>query len=104
MISQDIPGSSNSLTLQAIFGDEAKFLDFEKLKDETFPANGGFKGPWKNCPWLNSMLFISDMPTSKKGSWFLSFREKMDKDVIEAIKGMVIKIAELRGANKTTIS
>lgn len=102
LISQDIPGSSNSLTLQAIFGDEAKFLDFEKLKDETFPANGGFKGPWKNCPWLNSMLFISDMPTSKKGSWFLSFREKMDKDVIEAIKGMVIKIAELRTAKKTT--
>lgn len=96
LISQDIAGSSNSITLQAVFGDEAKFLDFEKLKDETFPANGGFKGPWKNCPWLNSMLFISDMPTSKKGSWFLNYRDKMDKELIAGIKSLVIKIDQLR--------
>lgn len=44
LISQDVPGSSNSLTLQSVMGDEAKFLDFDKLKDETFPANGGFPG------------------------------------------------------------
>jgi len=101
LISQDIPGSSNSLTLQAIFADEAKFLDFEKLKDETFPANGGYKGPWKNCPWLNSMLFISDMPTSKKGSWLLNFREKMDRKVIDAIHDLVREIDRLRKLPET---
>ena len=101
LISQDIPGSSNSLTLQYILGDEAKFLDFDKLKDETFPANGGFKGPWKNSPWLNSMLFTSDMPTSKKGSWFLNYKDKQDPEVIETIKWLVRKIYQLKQEART---
>lgn len=96
LISQDIPGSSNSLTLQYLMGDEAKYLNFEKLKDETFPANGGFRGPWKNCPWLNSILFTSDMPTSKKGSWFLSYKDKMDQQVVDAIKYILKRIYELK--------
>jgi hypothetical protein len=101
LISQDVPGSSNSLTLQYILGDEAKFLNFDKLKDETFPANGGFKGPWKNSPWLNSMLFTSDMPTSKKGSWLLKYQDKMDPLVIDAIKSLVKNIYELKQKQPT---
>jgi hypothetical protein len=95
LISQDIPGTSNSLTLQYVMGDEAKFLDFDKLKDETFPANGGYKGPWAKCPWLNSMLFMSDMPTSKKGSWFLNYREKMDNHLIDTIHFLISEIYRL---------
>lgn len=86
LISQDVPGSANSLTLQSVLIDEAKFIDFEKLKDEVLPANGGYRGPWKECPWLNSMLIVSDMPTSKKGSWFLGYEQRATPDVIEAIK------------------
>ncbi len=101
LISQDIPGSSNSLTLQYLLGDEAKFLNFDKLKDETFPANGGFQGPWKNSPWLNSMLFTSDMPTSKKGSWFLNYKDKMDPVLIDAIKQLVRDIYLLKQQPRT---
>lgn len=102
LISQDIPGSSNSLTLQYIMGDEAKFLNFEKLKDETFPANGGFKGDWANCPWLNSMLFISDMPTTKKGSWFLNYADKMDPELINMIQSLVKEIFRLKSQTQNT--
>jgi hypothetical protein len=101
LISQDIPGSSNSLTLQYILGDEAKYLDFDKLKDETFPANGGYKGEWKNSPWLNSILFTSDMPSSKKGSWFLNFKDKMDVEVIDAIKMLIKRIFDLKQEKET---
>jgi hypothetical protein len=102
LISQDIPGTSNSLTLQYIMGDEAKYLDFDVLKDETFPANGGFKGPWANCPWLNSMLFMSDMPTTKKGSWFLNYREKMDQELIGMIHFLVAEIYRLKNQEQNT--
>lgn len=102
LISQDVAGSSNSLTLQYLLGDEAKFLDFEKLKDETFPANGGFKGPWKDSPWLNSMLFVSDMPTTKKGSWFLNYKDKMDPELINMIQFLVTEIFRLKKENQTT--
>jgi len=99
LISQDVPGSSNSLTLQYILADEAKFLDFEKMKDETFPANGGYKGPWSKCPWLNSILITSDMPTSKKGSWFLNYKDKMDPEVIDSIKWLLKEINRVKNLN-----
>jgi hypothetical protein len=89
LISQDRPGTSNSLTLDWLLGDEAKFLKFQKLKEETFPANGGFKGHFGNCPWHHGMLFISDMPTTKAGSWFMGYKEKMDPELIETIHGLV---------------
>lgn len=102
LISQDVTGSSNSLTLQYIMGDEAKFLDYEKLKDETFPANGGFKGPWRNSPWLNSMLFVSDMPTTKKGSWFLNFKDRMDPELINYIQYLVTEIHRFKTQPQNT--
>ncbi|WP_319228404.1 hypothetical protein [Draconibacterium orientale] len=102
LISQDIPGTSNSLTLQYLLVDEAKFVDFDKLKDETFPANGGFKGPWAGCPWLNSMLIMSDMPATKKGSWFLKYREEMDKELIAAILQLVQDIYDLKQKPQNT--
>lgn len=102
LISQDVPGSSNSLTLQYVLGDEAKFLNFDKLKDETFPANGGFPGQWRDCPWLNSMLFVSDMPVGKKGSWFLNYAEKMDEEVIQGIRVCLTQIAHYSATEQTT--
>lgn len=95
LISQDVPGSSNSLTLQSVVGDEAKFLNFDKLKDETFPANGGFPGQWRDCPWLNSVLFVSDMPSSNKGSWLLNYKEKKTDDIVDAIKICLSEISRL---------
>jgi hypothetical protein len=88
-ISQDRPGTSNSLTLDWLSLDEAKFLKFQKLKEETFPANGGFKGHFGQCPWHHGMLIISDMPTTKAGSWFLTYKEKMDPELIDTIHGLI---------------
>lgn len=92
IISQDRPGTSNSLTLDYLICDEAKFLDFEKLKDETFPANGGYKGYFGNRSYHHSVLIISDMPTTKKGSWFLRYEEKSDPELIETIQGVIFEI------------
>jgi hypothetical protein len=91
-ISQDRAGTSNSLTLDYLIGDEAKFLNYEKLKDETFPANGGFKGHFGNRSYHHSMLFISDMPTTKKGSWFLKYEKKCDPELIAVIQGIIFEI------------
>ena len=100
-ISQDRPGSSNSLTLDWLFLDEAKFLKFQKLKEETFPANGGFRGHFGNCPHHHGMLIMSDMPTSKSGSWFLSYKEKMDDELIDTIQSLIYERWEIRQRMKT---
>ena len=92
IISQDRPGSSNSLTLSWLLIDEAKFIDYNKLKDETLPANGGIRSYFGHHSFNHSMMILSDMPQTKKGSWFLHYREKMDPELIETIQGTIFKI------------
>jgi hypothetical protein len=92
IISQDRPGSSNSLTLSWLLVDEAKFIDYDKLKDETLPANGGIKSHFGKHSFNHSIMILSDMPQSQRGSWFLHYREKMDVELIETIKATVYEI------------
>lgn len=96
LISQDRPGTSNSLTLDGLLLDEAKYLKFLKLKEETFPANGGFRGHFGNNPWHHSILIMSDMPTTKAGSWFMQYKEKMDPELIETIHGLIYERWEIQ--------
>ena len=92
IISQDRPGSSNSLTLSWLLIDEAQFIDYNKLKDETLPANGGIRSYFGHHSFNHSMMVLSDMPQTQKGSWFLHYREKMDPELIETIQGTIFKI------------
>ena len=96
IISQDRPGSSNSLTLSSLLIDEAKFIDYEKLKDETLPANGGIKSYFGKHSFNHSMLILSDMPQTKKGSWFLHYEEKMDTELIDTIEATVYEIWKVK--------
>ena len=92
IISQDRPGSSNSLTLSWLLVDEAKFIDYAKLKDETLPANGGIKSHFGKHSFNHSIMILSDMPQTKKGSWFLHYRDKMDSELIATIEATVYEI------------
>ena len=92
IISQDRPGSSNSLTLSWLLVDEAKFIDYAKLKDETLPANGGIKSHFGKHSFNHSIMILSDMPQTQKGSWFLHYRDKMDQELIKTIEATVYEI------------
>lgn len=96
VISQDRSGTSNSMSLDYVIIDEAKFVDFEQLKDETFQANRGNEMYFKNCPLHHGMTITSDMPVTKKGSWFLSYKDKMDPELVQVIEGLVFQIWKLK--------
>lgn len=92
IVSQDRSGSSNSLTLSWVLVDEAKFIDFQKLKDETLPANGGIKSFFGRHSFNHAIMILSDMPQTQKGSWFLRYKDKMDVELIDTIKGTIFEI------------
>lgn len=107
ILSQDRKGAANSLTLSWLLVDEAKFIDPVKLHQETIPANGGIKTHFSRHSFNHAMLILSDMPQSKKGSWFLEYEKEMKTDrnmkIIRAIEGGVVeqwrlkqKILEMR--------
>ena len=96
ILSQDRPGAANSLTLSWIMVDEAKFVDPEKLNNETIPANGGIKTHFSRHAYNHAMLILSDMPQSKKGSWFLEYEKNMNPEVIDAIGAGVYEIWRLK--------
>lgn len=96
ILSQDRAYSANSLTLSWLLGDEARFLNYEKLKSETFPALGGIRSYFGKKSCWNSQMFMSDMPQTQKGSWFLHYRELMDPELIQVIEGTVYEIWKVK--------
>ena len=89
LISQDREGGANSLTLDWLLIDEARFINYEKLKTEVLPANGGIKSHFGTHSCHHAMMIMSDMPQTSKGSWFLNYREQMNADTIAMIEGLI---------------
>lgn len=100
LISQDRVGTSNSMSLDGLIIDEAKFINFERLKDETFQANRGNEMYFSKCYLHHGMTITSDMPVTKKGSWFLNYEKLMDPEIVEVVQGIIYKIWQLRQAIK----
>ena len=96
IISQDRKGTSNSQSFDFLLVDEAKFIDFEQFKDETMPANRGNGNIFGHLYYHHGIAKFSDMPTTKKGSWFLNDREKSDPEKIRLLEGLVASMQQLR--------
>lgn len=96
LISFDRPMSANSMSLDYVAGFEAKFLDFDKIKNEVLPANRGNINYFGSCPWHHGQLYTTDMPTGKSGSWIFEKEKECDRELIEVIKLMQDEISYLR--------
>ena len=98
IVSQDSKGTSNSQSFDYVIIDEAKFIDFEQLKDETYPANRGNGNVFGHLYYHHGIAKFSDMPTTKKGSWFLKDREKCDPQKVQLLEGLIAELAYVRNA------
>ncbi len=96
IITQDREGASNGMSLDHILIDEAKFVDYEKLKNETFQTNRGNEMFFEKCPLHHGITITCDMPVTKKGSWFLQYEKLMDKDLIRVIEGLVYQVWKVK--------
>lgn len=98
IISQDRTGTANSQSYDALDVDEAKFIDGERFKDEALQALRGNRQYFGQHFFHHSLLISSDMPVTKKGSWFMDYEDKCDPEVIEVIRALVyeIRMIEIR--------
>ena len=96
IISQDREGASNGLSLDHILIDEAKFVDYEKLKNETFQTNRGNEMYFSRCHLHHGLTITCDTATTKKGSWFMQMEKKMDKELVRVIEGLVYQKWQVR--------
>ena len=96
IISQDRKGTSNSKSFDYIDIDEAKYVDFAQLKSETFPANRGQVREFGHLPFHHGMLVTSDMPVTKKGSWFLNYEKDCDPETIACIRALLAEQWHIR--------
>lgn len=96
IISQDRKGTSNSQSFDYIMIDEAKYINHEQFKEETLPANRGNGNIFGHLYFHHGIAKFSDMPTTKKGSWFLNDREKCDVEKVKLLEGLVASFMELR--------
>jgi len=88
LISQDRLGTSNSYSLDWIVGDEARFLNYQRLLSETLPAISGSYYTIKQFsdnPRFKSQLFCTDMPVRKPEQWILDKSKDVDQGLIELI-------------------
>ncbi len=108
IISQDRPGTSNSQSYDALDVDEAKFIDHERFKNETLPALRGNRQYFGKHYFHHSTLISSDMPVTRKGSWFLNYDKDCDPELIGLIRALVaeiraieVRVRELRSRGVT---
>ena len=96
IISQDRKGTSNSQSFDYLLIDECKFINFAQYKDETLPANRGNGNAFGHLYFHHGIAKFSDMPTTKKGSWFLADREKCEPEKVKMLEGLLASFWELR--------
>jgi hypothetical protein len=85
LISQDRPGSGNGLSLDWVAGDEAKFLNKDRLDNEVMPAMRGNFDKFGHLSVHQSVLFATDMPTMPSGEWILEKEHEMNQNRIDLI-------------------
>lgn len=102
LISFDRPMSANSMSLDYILAPEAKFLDYDKVKNEVLPANRGNINYFGDCPWHHGQVYTTDMPTNKTGQWILEKEKDMDLELINLVKHIYYDYKKLKSEANLT--
>ncbi len=92
MVSFDRPMATNSMSLDYIIGPEARFLPYERIVQEVWPAVRGNRELFGSCAWHGGCTFTTDMPAGREGSWILEKARDMDPEVIREIKRLYLRM------------
>lgn len=90
LVSLDKTESGRGFNFDAVIGDEAALLDYEKLMNNVLLSTRGNRDKFRHT-WLHgSNLFVSTTPVTAKGRWFTKAQER----AIENPKEIFYLVAE----------
>lgn len=85
LVSLEVVGSANSLTVNFIIADESRFLKKKKLDADVMPTMSGIPGSSDlNNPNFLSTYFVSDAALTLSTAWLEAEEEKMHLEVFDA--------------------
>lgn len=100
-ISLEVKGSANGQNLCSVIGDEARYYNGDKVREEVFPAIRGiqFDHPAysdKN-PFFKSYMLVSDAPVTAKQAWLQEFEKmqtvKINKEIVKMLIDFQVGLA-----------
>lgn len=96
IVSMDQPSGAAGNSYQHIFGDETKYLQFDKIKKLT-PALRGYK-KFANSVYYCGNTFTTDMPNVSEGEhdWILDREKEMDADQCQQILRVGLVLNDLK--------
>ncbi len=94
LISQHRPGNPNSLSLMWGMVDEAKLINMERFNEDLVPAMRGNRELFGHLPEYNSLLFMTDQPTTPNGQWIWKKEDEMDPKQIRLIMQIQLAISK----------
>ena len=97
LISQDRPSVGAGDSYQHIIGDEAKYLNKQKLS-KLIPAKRGGELKYKDSPYYGGVTYTTDMPNINHGEydWILEFESQVDKKQIYLMMLAAFKINKIQ--------
>lgn len=87
LVSLEVRGSANSMTVNYIMVDEARFISKAKLDAEVMPTLSGITHPmgdWRfseRNPYYKGTLFVSDAALSQRDNWMDKEEEKCGMEI-----------------------
>lgn len=87
LVSMEVRGSANSLTVNFIMVDEARFIKKSKLDTEVMPTLSGITHPLgdpaftDSNPFYKGTLFVSDAALSIRDNWMEKEEEKLELEI-----------------------
>ena len=90
--SQDREGLVNSLTCHGLAADEAKLLNQKRFQEDALPVVSAPISQFPDSPHNRSIMLCSSMPSLPDGQWLLDYAKLMDKEQIDIILALAVKI------------
>ena len=97
LISQDRPSVGAGDSYQHIVGDEAKYLNKQKLS-KLIPAKRGGELKFKDSPYYGGVTYTTDMPNINHGEhdWILDFEKEVNKKQVYLMMCAAFKLNKIQ--------